>query len=363
MTARRKTGARPSPRHVLAGATPHRIVGATPAAWIQLPQKLSMWLNDVDGDCVTAEEAFARACSGILIADATVQAWASAHGVLNGADLAEVLDWMAQKGFAQDGNLYGAGGKSSIDYTSAAVLQNAIYHGPVKIGVAAAQLQNVVGNGNGWFAVGFSTDQNLDHCVSLCGYGTLSWLAQQLGVSVPAGIDGTKQGYALFTWDTVGIIDAASMVAITGEAWLRTPTTVVVGANPVPADPVYTPVPLPPAPPIPVPPVPVPAGPTEEQVQGAVDALWAHHRLVSKAQIDQAIQQVFAAHAPAAAGFALPSIDWRSIEEQVRAWIAEFGPLAKPAILQAIDASSMSAAEKMLATSLVNYLLPGSAAA
>ena len=33
--------------------------------------------------------------------------------------------------------------------------------------------------------------------------------------------------YALFTWDSIGIIDVPSMLAITGEAWLRNPTTVV----------------------------------------------------------------------------------------------------------------------------------------
>jgi hypothetical protein len=46
-------------------------------------------------------------------------------------------------------------------------------------------------------------------------------------VKVPTGTDGTKQGYALFTWNSMGIIDQASMVAITHEAWLRTPTTII----------------------------------------------------------------------------------------------------------------------------------------
>ncbi len=180
--------------------------------------------------------------------------WAEAHNAVNGAVISDVLDQMHARGFSQDGNLYNAGSKSSIDYTNAALLQNAIAQGPVKIGVASAQLQNVVGPHNGWFATGFQQDPNLDHCVSLTGYGSLAWLAQQLGVTVPAGVDGSKPGYALFTWDTVGIIDVPSMLAITGEAWLRTPTTVTVGKNPPTPDPVYTPPPTPPDP------VPTPTG-------------------------------------------------------------------------------------------------------
>jgi hypothetical protein len=78
----------------------------------------------------------------------------------------------------------------------------------------------------GWFGLGFKKDTAEDHCVSLCGYGSIAWLAAQLKVTVPHGVDGTKPGYALFTWDTVGIVDQPSMIAITEEAWLRSPTTV-----------------------------------------------------------------------------------------------------------------------------------------
>ena len=87
---------------------PVRIVGPTPAQFIVIPAKLSMWLNDVDGDCVTAEEAFAKACDSpeIFITDDTVQAWATKNGVLDGAELTQVLDIMLNAGFPQDGNLY-----------------------------------------------------------------------------------------------------------------------------------------------------------------------------------------------------------------------------------------------------------------
>jgi len=190
-----------------------------------------MWGNDVHGDCVTAEEAFAKACNApeIFIADNEVIAWATRHGVLEGANLVQVMQWMQSDGFQQDGDIYDDGPYFSVNWTDPTILQSAISRGPVKIGIAANQLETAwrsTGGRTGWFATGFQSDNAEDHCVSLCGYGTFAWLAQQLHVQVPAGIDGNTQGYALFTWNTIGIIDQHSMVAITHEAWLRQPTTV-----------------------------------------------------------------------------------------------------------------------------------------
>jgi hypothetical protein len=225
-------GAIPSPRHKLAAATPHLIIGATPANFIRIPKKLSMWLNDVDGDCVTAEEAFAKACHSpeLFITPAVVQTWATAHGVLNGAVISDVLEWMQTGGFQEAGCNFNDGPSVSVDWTNVAVLQNAIYHGPVKIGVAATQLQNVVPNPptNGWIATGFEKDTNEDHCTSLTGFGSFAWLAQQLGAKLPTGVNGATPGYALFTWSSIGIIDQPSLLAICAEAWLRTPTTITV---------------------------------------------------------------------------------------------------------------------------------------
>lgn len=224
-------GAIPSPRHRLAAAQPHVVSGPTPPQVLYKPQKLSFWLNNQFGDCVTAEEAFAKACHNaeIFISDAEVETWAKQNKVLNGANLVDVLDLMMSKGFKQGGHTYDDGPHTAVDWTNPAILQNAIAHGPVKIGVAADQLQAVVPDPpkNGWFATGFHQDTNVDHCVSLCGYGSFTWLATQLGVTVPAGVDGNNPGYGLFTWDSIGIIDQPSMVAITEEAWLRNPVTII----------------------------------------------------------------------------------------------------------------------------------------
>ena len=228
-----KRGALSSPRHILASATPHVARVGAPPQFIVIPPTLSMWGNDVHGDCVTAEEAFAKACfqPEIFISEQEAIDWATRHNVLEGAYIYQVLDWMVNDGFHQDNQTYNDGGRQSVDWTNSGVLKDAIAQGPVKIGIAADQLAGVWQHHNGWFATGFHSDDNVDHCVNLCGYGPMSWLAQQLGVQVPGGVDGSQPGYALFTWDTIGIIDEPSMRAITREAWLRVPTTVIVGGQ------------------------------------------------------------------------------------------------------------------------------------
>jgi hypothetical protein len=210
-------------------------VGA-PTTFLTRPAQISMWGNDVHGDCVTAEEAFAKACNNpeIFIPDDQVIAWATRHNVLEGAYLTDVLGWMQNDGFTGPDDIYDDGAHYSVNWNDDGTLQSAISTGPVKIGVAANQLENAwrsTGGRTGWVATGFQADGGEDHCVSLCGYGSISWLAQQLGVQVPNGVDGTRAAYALFTWNTIGIIDAPSMKAITHEAWIRQPTTVTVPAG------------------------------------------------------------------------------------------------------------------------------------
>jgi hypothetical protein len=227
-------GAFPSPRHRLAGATPHRVVAAPPEQFLWKPKKLNMWGNDVDGDCVTAEECFAKATHSpeIFIPYAQAVEWARTYGFLNGATLIDVLDKMQTGPFVQGKTAYFDGPPNSVDWTNATVLQSAISQGPVKIGVAADQLETVCNAvsgfpANGWLATGFQPDRDEDHCVSLCGYGTIAWLASELGATVASTVDTSAAAYALFTWSSIGIIDGPSMLAITAEAWLRNPTTIV----------------------------------------------------------------------------------------------------------------------------------------
>jgi hypothetical protein len=240
LTRRLGRGAVPTSRSRLAAATPfHLAPGApigAPPNFIVKPQQISFWGNYDHGDCVTAEEAFAKACNGpeIFIPEQDVINWATAHGVLEGAQLPQVLQFMQSDGFREGAVTYDDGPYYSVDWTNPNTLQTAIVTGPVKIGVAADQLESVwwaagssAAGGKTWFGTGFSNDANEDHCVTLCGYGTIAWLAQQLNVQVPAGVNGNSEAYALFTWDSIGIIDQSSMLAITHEAWLRRPTTVI----------------------------------------------------------------------------------------------------------------------------------------
>ena len=226
-----RRGALPAPRSTLAAAKPYVPFVGAPATYIVRPQKISMWGNDVHGDCVTAEEAFAKACHDpeFFISDTEVISWATKHGVLEGAYLSDVMTWMQTDGFDDAVNSYDDGPHLAVDWTNAGILHSAIALGPVKLGIAADQLDTAYWSTNGhtgWVATGFHADGNEDHCVALCGYGSLSWLAQQLGTSLPAGVDGASAGYALFTWNSIGIIDAPSMITITHEAWLRNPTTI-----------------------------------------------------------------------------------------------------------------------------------------
>lgn len=215
-----------------AKAAPAQFVPAV----IPTPSQMSMWGNSQYGDCVTAEEFFAKciypvyfASSGTMLdmPESLAISWATKNGYLNGADLTPVMDSMAKVGVLYNTTTYTDGPYKSVDYTTWAVLTSAINQGPVKIGVASSQFDNVtgVGQNNGWVMTGFTKDANEDHCVSLCGYGTMSFLATAMGITLPSGVDGTGNGCLLYTWDSIGLIDFTSLGNITGEAWLRSPTT------------------------------------------------------------------------------------------------------------------------------------------
>jgi hypothetical protein len=246
LTKRLPRGAIPSPRFELAAAMPHvpDPTIALPPSFLMWPVEMSSWNNYVYGDCVTAEEAFAKATAApqTFIPLATAVAWAQQHGVLNGASLVGVLQLMQTSGFPLNGKTYDDGAHNSVNWTNAAILQSAIFsHGPVKIGVGAENFQSagpgqhgiVTPGTSGWTMHGYpaTSAQQEDHCTSLCGYGTLAQLEalfKQHNVTVkpvagmPAGLC-----YAMFTWNSIGIIDAQSMLNMTHEAWIRTPVTIV----------------------------------------------------------------------------------------------------------------------------------------
>ncbi len=227
-----RRGAVPTPKHRIIAAPQHQVVEAPPADFAIVPSQLSMWDNDRDGDCVSAEEAFAKACHApeIFIAVQEVIRWATAHGVLNGANLDEVLDWMYQKGFQDGSQLYNDGPKQSVDYTTIDTLKSGIATtGTVKIAIDANALPSGAGNQQGWYKFGGGRFPNTDHCTGLSGFGTAGYCFKALGVPLPSGVDPNKPDCFLhFTWSTIGVVDHPWLLGTCTEAWIRTPTTVGV---------------------------------------------------------------------------------------------------------------------------------------
>lgn len=234
-------GAIPSPRYELAAAMPHvpDPTIAVPPSFLMWPVQMSSWNNYIYGDCVSAEEAFAKAAAApqTFIPEATVVAWASANGYLNGAMLTAVMTTMQTNGFPLSGKTYDDGPYFSVNWANAATLHSAIYsHGPVKIGVGAEDFQTnahgkVTPGTSGWAMFDYPKNTPEDHCVSLCGYGTLAELVSLFKkhgatVKAPTGMP-TGLCYAMFTWNSIGIIDLQSMLNMTYEAWIRNPVTIV----------------------------------------------------------------------------------------------------------------------------------------
>lgn len=229
----------------------HAATVKAPPQVAMVPPRLSMWGNSQYGDCVTAESAAAIAAYStyvlggskeIFVTEAAVISWARAHGVLNGADLLSVIQEMQADGIKdENGVLRKEGTPSVVDFSNEAVLQSAIAQGPLSIAIAADSLPSGAGNKSGWYAFGSRNDHNTDHCVSLFGYGPTQFLFGQLGVPVPAGAP--TNGYLLYTWNTIGVVDHAWIKGTTDEAWLRTPT--VVGLSPPPPPPPPDPTPNP----------------------------------------------------------------------------------------------------------------------
>jgi hypothetical protein len=182
-----------------------------------------------------AEEAFAKACAEprVFIPPDVVLFASQECGSSNFAA------FMQTHGFQIDSKAYLDGPFTSVDWTNAAALNSAISNvGPVKIGVASANLNSgphlrgqVTPGTSGWAICGLPADQPENHCASLCGYGPLAALVDLFerhggNVNLPSGMP-SGLCYAMFTWGSIGIVDRQSLMNITGEAWVRNPTTIV----------------------------------------------------------------------------------------------------------------------------------------
>lgn len=248
-----QTGAISTPKHRLLSAMPfvppHM---AVPDHVAYVPKFRSMFGNSTYGDCVSAEEAFSKTCVNPESFDSQAAvdelssvciAWARSHGVLNGAALDEVLDWMAQKGYQIGSQLFNDGGKLGVDYSNKDTLRAAIAQGPVKIALSASSLPGGAGSQDGWYSLS-SRSRGSDHSTTLCGFGSVEFCYDALKLPVPSAIPPNTPGYLHYTWSTIGFVnDAWVQGGAVDEAWLRQPTT--IGVPPLTPP---TPVPVPPGP-------------------------------------------------------------------------------------------------------------------
>lgn len=147
----------PTPADLFAAAAPYVPIPAPPPNFIRKPQRISAWGNVDYGfggnaypNCVTAEEAFAKACDNpeIFISDDYVIAWAKAHNTHIGAQPLGVMRLMRSDGFLQVENRYDDGVALWVDYKDSAALRSAIFEGPVKLGVDARQLETACRSSN-----------------------------------------------------------------------------------------------------------------------------------------------------------------------------------------------------------------------
>ena len=227
------SGRFPTPVSELASAPRYRAGGAAPESFLAWPGKIDFWGGENAENSSWAEEAFAKACAQPRVfvpADAVIAA-ALKCGSSNFAQ------FMQTQGFQVGGAAYLDGPFHLVNWADAAILKSAIANsGPVKIGVAAGSLASrhhsqVTSGTSGWAIYGLGARQPGDHCASLCGYGSLAALVglfERRGVHVnaPAGMP-PGLCYAMFTSGSIGVVDADSLANITGEAWIRNPTTIV----------------------------------------------------------------------------------------------------------------------------------------
>jgi hypothetical protein len=227
------SGEFPTPNYELAAAQPYRGRGAAPESSIAWPMEIGFWGNEKASNSSWAEEAFAKACAepNVFIPTDVVLSASRECGSSNFAA------FLQTHGFQMDRKAYLDGPFNSIDWTNAAALNAAIADvGPVKIGVASANLSSgphgqVTPGTSGWAICRLPAGQPENHCGSLCGYGPLAALVDLferhgVNVNLPSGMP-AGLCYAMFTWGSIGIIDRQSLMNITGEAWVRNPTTIV----------------------------------------------------------------------------------------------------------------------------------------
>jgi len=223
----------PTPNAELASASPYEAAEAAPESFMAWPSRISFWGDEKQQYSIWAEEAFAKACAEpkVFIPSDVILSTARECGSSN------FSEFLQTHGFRAEGAAYVDGPFQSVDWTNPAALNGAIARvGPVKIGVASADFTvgsrgQVTPGTSGWAIFGLPAGKPERHCAGLCGYGPLRALVELferhgVNVGLPQGMP-SGLCYAMFIWGSLGIIDWQSLMNITGEAWVRSPTTIV----------------------------------------------------------------------------------------------------------------------------------------
>lgn len=233
--------------HRLLMTTPFRLIrrtglNAAPAAMAWLVAVLSYWLNNIDGDCVTAESCANAATvnDDFIISDAAVLAFAGKYGLLHGADLNQVNQLMQFPGLADGPALFTEGPMAAVDWRNWEELTAALFElapggGMLKIAIDATELERAANDSTPFnFAFGFRGVKEVDHCTGLAGYGTVQALLAVLNklyassVALPAGIDPNAPALIMFSWKRYFLIDWASLkkaMQTGGECYIRHPSS------------------------------------------------------------------------------------------------------------------------------------------
>ena len=202
-------------------------LGSPPASCLQSGNYyLNMYWNNQYGCCTgSAITEIINLAYGVQVDPKVALAWFKAHRLLNGANELDVLDAAEKDPFIVDGKPYIVGPSSTVDYSDATAIENAIStYKAVYWGVDASYLEKCVGDTSGWVAPVIKRPlQNYDHAVFSPDYGTLdecaTYLNKQRGVTVTIGsLDSTMLCCTLDTWGTLGIVPMPTILNTTGEA-------------------------------------------------------------------------------------------------------------------------------------------------
>lgn len=228
---------------------------AAPASCFQSGKyALDMYFNSQYGCCTgVAWVEILNYVYGIFVPEDVAMAAFRAAGLLNGANILDVLNFAETYPIVVDGKSYEFGATVTLDNTDPdAIMSGISSNKAVYWGIDAGFLQQCVRDVSGWVAPIITEPQtNYDHAVFSPDYGTLDaaarYINQQRGATVTIGsLDPQMLVVTVDTWDTLGIVPLRSasgkpltICNTTGEAH-------VIESFPMPAPaPVPTPTPVP----------------------------------------------------------------------------------------------------------------------